>query len=66
MEELITAGEVAKILKVSKATVYTLAQLGVIPCYRIGERSVRFKLSEVMEYLDRVRNDSERVPVTFK
>ena len=45
---LLTADELAKMLKVNKATVYEWVKAGTIPFYQAG-RFVRFNLSEVLE-----------------
>jgi excisionase family DNA binding protein len=46
--ELLTAEELAKALKVNKATVYEWVKAGSIPYYQAG-RFVRFNLHEVLE-----------------
>lgn len=44
--------QLAKLLGVSKTSVYRLMGRRLIPFYKIG-RSVRFRLSEVLEYLEK-------------
>lgn len=44
--------EVTKYLKISRQTLHTLTKQGLIPVYKVG-RSVRYKRSEVEEYLKR-------------
>ena len=45
---LLTAEELAKALKVNKATIYERVKNNSIPCYHVG-RFVRFSLHEVLE-----------------
>jgi len=45
---LITAEDLAKALKVNKATVYGWVKTKSIPCYQAG-KFVRFNLAEVLE-----------------
>lgn len=45
---LLTAEELAKALKVNKATVYEWVKAGTIPFYQAG-RFVRFNLQEVLQ-----------------
>ena len=47
---MLTAGEAARILRLSKDRVYRLAKAGEIPSVRVG-RSVRFRESDLREYL---------------
>ena len=46
--ELLTAEELAKVLKVSSTWVYEQSRLGNLPTHRIG-RYIRFDLNEVIE-----------------
>ena len=48
-EEIITATEIAKILKVSKPTVYKWKKLG-LPYIKVG-RSIRFNINGVLGWL---------------
>ncbi len=52
---LLTASEVAAILRVSAATVYAQALAGTLGCVRLGESggAVRFTREHVEEYLSR-------------
>jgi len=51
MKQLLTATELARVLKVRPETIYRLRKSGRIPCYRLGQRRVRFDLEEVLECL---------------
>jgi excisionase family DNA binding protein len=58
--QLITADELAELLRCSRSHVFEMAAAGVIPCYRIG-RLVRFCLEEVFT-ASRVALSSELAP----
>jgi excisionase family DNA binding protein len=49
---LLTAGEVSRMLQVTRARVYELARLGLIPCVHIG-RQVRFEETALREWVSR-------------
>ncbi len=53
MEELLTAEEVAKILKVSNSAVFKWAKRGIIPSYRIHEKCLRFKKQDIEAFIER-------------
>ncbi len=46
--------QLAKLLKLSKATVYRLIEKRALPFYKIGG-SLRFKQNEIMEYVEKCR-----------
>jgi len=48
-DEILTAGQVAKLLKIHRVTVRKLAQRGVIPGWRVG-KSWRFSKSELTKH----------------
>ena len=49
--KLLTADEVANILRVSKARVYELARTHAIPAVTLGQRQVRFDESSLREWI---------------
>lgn len=49
--KLLTAEEVAEMLRIPKAHVYELARRGKIPCTRIG-RLVRFPQARILEWIE--------------
>jgi excisionase family DNA binding protein len=51
-EALMTAGELADYLRLSKASIYRLSEDGTIPTIRLGIFTIRFRLSDVMEALE--------------
>ena len=53
MEELLTAEEVARILKVSPSSIFKWAKRKVIPSYRINEKCLRFKEEDIMNLIER-------------
>ncbi len=53
MEELLTADEVAHILKVSPSAVFKWAKRGVIPSYRVNERCLRFKMPDIEAFVEK-------------
>lgn len=53
--EMLTREEVATILRVDKRTVDSRVNKNQIPAYRLGS-SIRFKKSEVIQYIDQNRN----------
>ena len=56
-DDALTAEEVAEMLRVSKNSVYRLAQSGELASYRVG-RKLRFTLRDVEEYIQkRTRGD---------
>ena len=65
MDSLLTAGDVAKILKISKVQVYKMAQNGVLPCYRLKTHgspkkcSVRFRIDDIEHFIKRCRVDHQ-------
>jgi excisionase family DNA binding protein len=50
-QPLVTARALSAILAVSESKVYELAADGSIPSIRVGKRSVRFALTDVMHAL---------------
>lgn len=50
--ELLTAREVAEVMRVSKMTVYRLIKAGELPAIRVG-RHLRIRHDDVLGYLDR-------------
>ncbi|HMK77619.1 MAG TPA: helix-turn-helix domain-containing protein [Thermodesulfobacteriota bacterium] len=53
MEELLTAEEVAKILKVSPSAVFKWAKKRIIPSYRIYEKCLRFKKPDIEAFIEK-------------
>ena len=52
--EFTTAKELAELLRVTQTTIYRMARRGELPYYTIG-RSMRFRKSDVEEFLKRCR-----------
>jgi excisionase family DNA binding protein len=49
--KLITAGEVADVLRCHVMSVYRLAKAGTLPCIRIGSR-LRFREDDLVSYIE--------------
>jgi excisionase family DNA binding protein len=45
--------EIAELLGLAKGTVYHLVSEERIPCVRLSARCLRFRLSEVMEWIEK-------------
>src|SRR4051812_14104953 len=48
MSELVTAEEAARLLGVKRQTVYLWVRQGLIPCYRVGKRLIKFDKDELL------------------
>ena len=61
MDTLLTADDVARILKVAKITVYKWAQNGVLPCYKLKSSdqrqkyAIRFRMSDIETFIENCR-----------
>ena len=49
--KLLTAGEVANVLRVSTARVYELARMKSIPSITLGQRQIRFDETALLEWI---------------
>ena len=56
VREILTAMEVAKMLKVSRVTVYRMAGRGEIPCYRNGSLLMFYK-DEILRWVDSTKEN---------
>jgi len=50
--EFLTTDQLAELLSLSKTSIYRLISRRLIPFYKLGH-NVRFKRSDVLEYLDK-------------
>ena len=66
-DEALTAEEVAKLLKVSRGTVYSLKDKGELPSFLVG-RKLRFTRRAVQDYIERSQpgreNPAQAAPTT--
>jgi excisionase family DNA binding protein len=62
-EQLLTVAEAARLLKVSTSTIWRWISRGELPAYRVGQRRIVLKASEVQDLLISVkrRQEEERV-----
>ncbi len=51
--QLLTAGEVARLLRVSPSTVFKWSKSGIIPSYRLHQKSLRFKREDITTFVER-------------
>ena len=68
MEKLLTIEQLSELIQVSKSTVYHWTHIGFIPHYRLP-KAVRFKLSEVENWLSRRKKkgrESYNIPIETK
>jgi excisionase family DNA binding protein len=52
LEHLLTAEEVASILRVSPSAIFKWAKKRIIPSYRIHEKCLRFKEEDIKAFID--------------
>lgn len=57
MVKLLTADEVAEILRVSTYRVYDLVRRQLIPAIKLGERQIRFEEIKLREWIERGGNN---------
>jgi len=57
---LLTASDVAKILRVPRAFVYTLARRGELPTVRVGDRYVRFRDDALRRWIEECETTGPR------
>ncbi len=62
--KLLTASEVADILRVSTARVYELARIKSIPSITLGQRQVRFDETTLHEWISRSVRDTSAIELT--
>jgi excisionase family DNA binding protein len=51
MDQLLRAGEAARVLGITRSRAYLLGRRGVIPIVRLGERQVRFSATALQEWI---------------
>ena len=52
-EELLTIEEAAEWLAISKPTLWRMVRRGEIPVVRIAQRTIRIKLTDLDDYIER-------------
>lgn len=58
-ERLITMEEVGDLIGLDRSTIYNWKRRGLLPHYKIGKRAVRFKLSEILQWLETWKRNTE-------
>jgi excisionase family DNA binding protein len=59
-ERLMTMEEVGNMIGVDRSTIYTWKRKGLLPHYKIGKRAVRFKQSEILQWVETWKRSTER------
>lgn len=59
-EKFLTMKEVGDLIRVDRSTVYNWKRRGLLPHYKIGKRAVRFKLAEVLRWLETQKKEASR------
>lgn len=59
IEELMTAEEVADMLRVRAKWVYEAVRRGEIPCVKVGRRYVRFQRAAIQEWISNGGNQEQ-------
>lgn len=60
MSQILTIAELAKLLQMSKSTVYKYAEAGKIPSFKIGT-SLRFLEKEITDFIQKTIYDQRNV-----
>lgn len=60
VDEFLTPGDVSRWLKVSKPWPYVMVKRGLLPCYKLGGRPIRFKRSDIEEFLQQSRVEKKK------
>jgi len=58
-ERFLTMKEVANLMGLDRSTIYNWKRKGLLPYYKIGKRAVRFKLAEVLQWLETQKRDTD-------
>jgi excisionase family DNA binding protein len=61
---LLTADDVATVLRVPRSLIYALVRRGDLPAIRIGERYVRFRLQAIEHWLEQREAGEPHTPVS--
>lgn len=57
--QLLTVRDAARFLNMSKSFLYQLAASRKIACYKIGQGAIRFRLDDLLTYLEECRVEPE-------
>jgi excisionase family DNA binding protein len=59
-DRFLTMEEVGNLMGLDRSTIYNWKRRGVLPHYKIGKRAVRFKLAEILQWLETQKRDASR------
>jgi excisionase family DNA binding protein len=59
-ERFLTMEEVGNLIGLDRSTIYNWKRQGLLPHYKIGKRAVRFKLTEILQWLGTQKKDASR------
>jgi excisionase family DNA binding protein len=59
-ERFLTMEEVGNLMGLDRSTIYNWKRQGLLPHYKIGKRAVRFKLSEILRWLEIQKRGEQR------
>jgi len=59
-DRFLTMEEVGNLIGLDRNTIYNWKRQGVLPHYKIGKRAVRFKLTEVLQWMETQKRDGQR------
>lgn len=51
-DRFLTMEEVGHLIGLDRSTIYNWKRRGVLPYYKVGKRAVRFKLAEVLQWME--------------
>lgn len=59
-ERFLTMEEVGNLIGLDRSTIYNWKRQGLLPHYKIGKRAVRFKLAEVLQWMETQKRETSR------
>lgn len=57
-DRFLTMEEVGDLIGVDRSTIYNWKRKGLLPYYKLGKRAVRFKLTEILQWLGTQKKDA--------
>jgi len=59
-DRFLTMQQVGDLIGVDRSTIYNWKRKGVLPHYKVGKRAVRFKLAEVLQWMETQKRDGQK------